>query len=86
MDTSPAFAARVIAALGGPTAAAKKFQIHARAEAGQWPPQRVSNWLRRGMPPRVLLDFQEVIEGALCAINANVGPVTDQQVKEAAHG
>lgn len=69
MDTSPAFAARVIAALNGPTAAARKFQDHASAEAGQWPPQRVSNWLRRGIPPRVLLDFREVIEEALHASN-----------------
>lgn len=71
MDTSPAFAVRVIAALNGPTAAAKIFQDHARAEAGQWPPQRVSNWLRRGIPPRVLLDFREVIEEALHASNVD---------------
>lgn len=60
MNTQIEFAERVIRNLGGATKVARL--LHAASNGTEpWTPQRVQNWLKRGIPPKVQLDYPTII-------------------------
>lgn len=60
MNTQIEFAERVIKNLGGATRVARLLQ-DASNGSEPWTPQRVQNWLKRGIPPKVQLEYPQVI-------------------------
>lgn len=58
VSMNPEESAKLIDSAGGNTAFAELLGMTEQP----WHRQRVSNWRARGIPPRVLIDFADVIE------------------------
>lgn len=58
VSMNPEESAKLIDSAGGNTAFAELLGMAEQP----WHRQRVSNWRARGIPPRVLIDFADIIE------------------------